>query len=477
MADFHKNDRLFSLCLFWLALAPRLFVALAFAKEPVWDGHYYHYGAQRIADGLGYSEDVIIAGIKHWKPWCHYPVGYSAFLGGLYKVFGQALWVAPVANAVVGAATAVVAHRTARYLLPLWRARVAGLLCALHPGLVLYSALVMTEGLGAFSLMAAGFAALYYQRSKRGVLLSGFIFGLSALVRPTALFAIPLLFLVNEGSWRRRVTRTFVTGAVALCTIAPWTARNCAVMDGCSLISTNGGWNLAIGALTETGRFTTLRAEDGCRDVTGQVDQDRCWGRVGRELILADPLRWLARIPKKLEQTYNHESFAVGYLAQAQPELWPEARRNRWRSVATVFHHLLILGAALGTVAWVVPPSVADLRSRSHKVEFWVQLGLLIVTIGFYWIGMQAYDSPLYWVIALCPLVAFARLPGHPFINGAAWWAWGLVLVTSVTHSIFFGEDRYHLVISPILCVLAAGLLRKSETHDLPTGAMNDKHV
>jgi hypothetical protein len=36
-----------------VAFLPRLFVAIAWAREPVWDGHYYHLGATRIAAGLG----------------------------------------------------------------------------------------------------------------------------------------------------------------------------------------------------------------------------------------------------------------------------------------------------------------------------------------------------------------------------------------------------------------------------------------
>ena len=49
-------------------------------------------------------------------------------------------------------------------------------------------------------------------------------------------------------------------------------------MDGCALVSTNAGWNLAIGAFPRaTGRFETLKSSDGCREVTGQVQQDRCW--------------------------------------------------------------------------------------------------------------------------------------------------------------------------------------------------------
>jgi hypothetical protein len=37
----------------------------------------------------------------------------------------------------------------------------------------------------------------------------------------------------------------------------------------------------------------------------------------------------------------------------------------------------------------------------------------------------------------------------------------GLVLTTSLTHALFFGEDRYHMTISPVLCILAAAALRR----------------
>lgn len=455
MWDLRKDDRLFSLVLFWGALAPRLFAAVRWAREPVWDGHYYHFGAQRIAEGLGYSEDVMIGGVAHWKPWCHYPVGYSGFLGGLYKVFGSGLSVAPIANAVVGALTAVLVHRVARHWLGRGRSRLAGTLCAIHPGLVLYTAVVMTEGLAAFTVLLGGWLALSWRDRFRGTWLTGLAFGASALVRPTALIMLPLLWFIWAGTWRKRLSMTAWASVFALLTIAPWTARNCLVMDGCALISTNGGWNLAIGAVTETGRFTTLRAQDGCKDVTGQVDQDKCWGRVGRELIAKDPWRWLMSVPKKMAQTYNHESFAVGYLAQARPELWPEARQNAWRSGLTVFHHLLMFAAALAAVGIVVP------QKWPFGLDFWTRGSLLVVAVGFYTYGLNTYDYPLFWGIVLAPLVATLPLPGRPPLTGAGYWLWGLVFLTSVTHAIFFGEDRYHLTISPMLCVLAAATLRR----------------
>ena len=100
--DNNRADLWYAVALLVVALIPRLFVAIAWAREPVWDGHYYHFGAERIAQGLGYPEDVMVHGQLVWKPWCHYPVGYSALLGAVYRVFGAKLVVAPVVNAITG---------------------------------------------------------------------------------------------------------------------------------------------------------------------------------------------------------------------------------------------------------------------------------------------------------------------------------------------------------------------------------------
>src|SRR5262245_28919885 len=127
------SQRSFGFLLFALALAPRLYVAIAWAREPVWDGHYYDIGARSIAAGLGY---VGTSG----GAWCHYPVGYSALLGLAYAIAGTGAYVGTVLNALVGALLAVLVYRLARYATSEGRARIAGILCALYPGLVAYSA-------------------------------------------------------------------------------------------------------------------------------------------------------------------------------------------------------------------------------------------------------------------------------------------------------------------------------------------------
>ena len=448
-----SRDVAFTLTVFMVALLPRLFVAIAWAKEPVWDGHYYHFGAERIARGLGYSEDVLSHGHLLWKPWVHYPVGYSAVLGFFYRIFGAELVVAPVVNALTGALLVAVVHRVARYYLSRDRARIAAGLSAIHPGLIAYSAVVMTEPLAALLLLGACLAALHFRGRLAAIVCAGALLGLATLVRPASLLAAPLLIFTQPKPLWQAALRAVAASAVALIVVLPWTLRNCQRLDGCALVSTNGGWNLAIGAITETGRFQTLHGADGCPIVTGQVQQDRCWGEVGRAKIAAAPWRWLEKAPLKLGQTFDHESFAIEYLHEADPDSWPEGRRVAARELLTAFHRLLLAIAALCVVAW----------PRFHaqaKPAFFTQLAVGALVLGVAVYAALGDSHPFYLLAVLAPLLAALPLPGRPAQGAAGGYLLSLLAVTALTHVVFFGEDRYHLVVTPLLCILAAGTFR-----------------
>ncbi len=145
---------------------------LAWSGEPVWDGHYYDFAAKRIAGGFGYSDDLVVGGQTVWHPWCHYPVGYSAFLALFYRLLGASHVVAATVDSLTGAGLAVVTWLLAREALTATRARIAGLLVALHPGMILYAALVMTEPLAALlTLLAFTWLAVRDRRPARGMVL------------------------------------------------------------------------------------------------------------------------------------------------------------------------------------------------------------------------------------------------------------------------------------------------------------------
>lgn len=456
---------LFAPVLFALALAPRLALAFAWAGEAVWDGHYYDFGARRIAAGLGYSDDLSIAGTLVWHPWCHYPVGYSAFLAAFYRVLGATTASAALANGLVGASLAVVTWLLGREALSEGRARAAGVVVALHPGLVAYSALVMSEPLAALLTLAAFWLAVR-SGSPRGLLGAALLLGVGTLVRPQALLCAPFLPLALRPppsaarEWPRRGLRfagaAVLTCAVALLPVLPWTARNCRVMDGCALVSTNAGWNLAIGAFPRaTGRFETLRASDGCREVTGQVQQDRCWLHYGLAQITAHPGRWLGLVPAKLGYTFDHESFAVEYLHEAKPEAWPEGRRAFGRGTLTAFHRVLLAASALAGVAWVMG------ARASRPIGAGKTQGALAVAWALVVFVPLAAPVPVFWPTALfAAVVPWLPLPGRPPLGPALKLPLVLLATTVLTHAVFFGEDRYHVVASPVLALLALAALR-----------------
>lgn len=445
-------DFAFSVALCVVALLPRLLVALVWAREPVWDGHYYHFGAERIAEGFGYTEPINVDGTTVAKPWTHYPVGYSGLLALFYKLFGSSIVTAPVVNAFVGTLLVFVVHRLARYGLSQNRARIAGVLCAIHPGLIAYSAVVMTEQTAGLFVLAAGWVAVAHRRNAWGIVGAGLLIGVGSLVRPASLLAIFALALVGPMPLWKSGVRAVAMGLVALLPILPWTYRNCRVMDDCALISTNGGWNLAIGALTETGRFRTLRAEDGCPVVTGQVQQDRCWAQVGMRTIAQDPAGWAAMAPMKLAQTYDHESFPVEYLHEAAPDLWPEGRRQAGRELLTLFHWLILSAAALSPIALST--------SLRRPISSATQAVLLLTTAGYISYCFASPEHPFFALMVMAPILVALPFPGRPAAGPAGRYLYALLFATTLTHAVFFGEDRYHLVISPVLCILAAGALR-----------------
>jgi 4-amino-4-deoxy-L-arabinose transferase-like glycosyltransferase len=471
--DRSHRDLLFSAWLGLLALLPRLYVAIAWPREPVWDGHYYDFGARRIASGFGYSD-----GTDVWHPWCHWPVGYSGALAAVYRVFGAGPHVATVFNAVSGALLAVFVHRFARYELSSGRARVAGLLCALYPGLIVYSALVMTEPLSALAVVVAGWLWVRYRQTRPhlGAALFGLTLGVGTLLHPTFIAYAPALVLMFGDTMasslrmpvlRQSLTASAIATACAFVPVVPWTIRNCRVMDRCTLVSTNGGWNLAIGSFSRaTGRFETLHASDGCALVTGQVQQDACWRDLAIESIRKNPVRWLALVPKKLGYTFDHESFAVEYLHEADPDRWPEDRRRLGRGWLTTAHRLLLTLAAFA----LVPLALA--RSRKAIVGA-VAVGTIVGALVLW--AWLSDNSPFYLVAAAIAMLGWFSVPGSPPPGPVVRWAFFSVAGTLMTHAVFFGEDRYHLVVTPMLCLLAAAALRNMPKTPSPSHMDRDR--
>jgi 4-amino-4-deoxy-L-arabinose transferase-like glycosyltransferase len=373
----------------------RLIVVAALPVEPRWDGYFYARLAHHVATGIGYydkASDVLPPG-----PTAFYPVGYPAAMAAALRLAGDPTIAAQMVNLaaslIASVAVVLVAHRARGPRVAL----VAGCLHALYPGLALWSTAAMTETLNGALLVLAVACALVPESPRAralGALFAGVSLGLATLVRPPSILWTPLAGLARGDRLR----------ALALCalgvalTVLPWTARNCRVMDGCALVSTNGGSNLLIGTFPDArGGYRRPTVEDGCRDVAGEVHRDRCWSRVALARIGENPAQWLALGARK---------FAVTFLGEHDPVSYVRSSR-----AVSARHPLPVFATLVCTVAW------------------WA----LAV---FAWRGGRLLMAS-----------------GDPSLAG---WTLGGALTVVLTHVTFLGADRYHLVLVPTLCPAAA---------------------
>lgn len=443
-----------------VALLVRLaVVAWAHGRFPAAeDGHYYDVLARRLASGAGYT----------W-PWpdgtvtyaALYPVGYPAMLALAYAAFGASVGVAMGLNALLGAVGAWAAYRLAddsaglrgEHSSPRWRPLTAGLVVALHPALVPYTAAVMTEGVTASLLLLATAIAATVRTSGRPwrwTVGLAVVLGIATLVRPQSLLLAPLLGALAVpvggrtpkshtvgGLARERLLRALTATTIALLCVAPWTVRNCERIHRCALVSVNGGWNLLIGAQTTSGVWEPLVVPPECATVWDEGGKDACFERAARRDITASPAAWLGRVPAKIETTLDYFGAGPWYLHAANPDAFGDQAKLSLGVVETIACRLLLLGALAAVGRW--PGARRPARSTVAL------LGGLAAVTTHGWIGYLA----LIVAVALLGRRAIANAPVIVPVSA------GVIAATVLVHAVFFGAGRYGLVVAPFVAVLA----------------------
>jgi hypothetical protein len=440
---------------FGLAFALRAAVALWAAPRfpPAADGVYYAKLARRLADGQGYTWLWPNGAVTFAA---HYPVGYPAAIAALDVALGEHRLVAwMLLAALLGAASALGVQRLTARADSRASALIAGLLVAVHPGLVAYTPAIMTEGITASLLvLAAWLAAIARERSSRArswVPLAGLglVLGLATLVRPQAILLTPILGLVASGGVvraRRSLAGAALVTVTALAVCAPWTARNCIRMQRCALVSVNGGWNLLIGAdATSTGAWSPIQVPPACATVWDEAAKDACFGREARRAIAADPLRWLALVPKKLAATFDYAGAAGYYLHASSPEAFSSRHKLALGVVETVFERLTLIAAL---VALARPRRLAGAACRSALETLRLVTGAIGVVFALL---THAWVS--YVALLLLGLLRGRALGRGPVLVSAAT---SVLAATVAAHAVFFGAGRYSLVVFPFVCALAA---------------------
>ncbi|MEI8255988.1 MAG: glycosyltransferase family 39 protein [Deltaproteobacteria bacterium] len=394
------------------AIAVRFAAIALVPRALVWDGEIYAPLAERIAHGQGYVYAARAGAVP--TPTAFYPVGYPALLAAMMlavRSTGLAVAALNVAAAALAAAcTAWLGHRIAGAR----GALVAGLAYALAPGPAIWSATAMTETVTGALVVAALALAVSFRdgdSSRRRLaqcIAVGLALGAGTLVRPQLVVLAPVLGALAHAPRRGRWTSAAIALAAAMLVVAPWTARNCAVMHRCVFVSTNGGPNLLLGTLEDArGGFRHLHVADGCSDARSEPTRDDCMRHLAMRRIAENPLRTARLAAWKLWWTFGQEWAAASYLRDATRGRFDLAR--------------------------------ATLLARACSAWWWALL--LLGSIGA---ARVLRDAPR---------------NARAIVLGAV----AVIAVFAVTHALFLGDDRYHLPLVPLVAAMAAGAFRRRE--------------
>lgn len=449
---------------------------------PTADGTFYHRIAERMAQGHGYTwlwPDGVVTYAGH------YPVGYPVLVALGYALVGAHPGVAMALNALIGSLAAVAVHRLSLRATTPRLSILAGLLVAFHPGLVAYTPALMSEGVTASFVTCAAWIsgrlheAVHVESPRatwKWLFLLGFVVGLATLVRPQSIVFAPLFALVGVASWMNKATwkRAVITvGAATIATfvfISPWTARNCARMGRCALVSYNGGWNLLIGAdAASTGAWSPIKVPFECSEVWDEAAKDECFGRAARRYIALHPADWMALIPRKLAATFDYCGAAGWYLHEANGAACDERCKVGLGAAETIYERLVLLLA----IVWASKDSWRFWRRRDPKLVPMLQFAVALIGVAFV-VQSHAWVSYVAFVVA-------ALLRGRELVRGPVLATCTVIVVgmTAAIHGVFFGAGRYAMVTFPLLAGVAILALakRSSGQDDVAEGAIVTSNV
>jgi 4-amino-4-deoxy-L-arabinose transferase-like glycosyltransferase len=306
-----------------------------------------------------------------WSPGA--PLLYAA---AFYATGGAREGTARIVEALLGAAAIVVVFLLGKRIASRSAGLVAALGIAVYPPFIHSTGALFSEPPAIFTLPAAVLAFLWAseQRRLRAWLLPGFLFGLTALIRPEYLLvgaAFVLLAAIRIGrerGWRPGLAGAALLVAAFLVPIVPWTVHNAVVLDRAVPISTGGGKALYVGTfLPADGEYQRVKAllvarylhrdlEPGSAALD-EVDPTPLFDRVAARYPELPRDSALGKIGKQDFSKYFGEDPA-GYAAMTVRKVWRmwsaglgEAMSGTAGRVVQVTIVLLAL-AGLGLLAW-----------------------------------------------------------------------------------------------------------------------------
>jgi hypothetical protein len=396
--------------------------------HPVSDAEWYVERGMGIAGGEGYVIDG--------TPTAYWPVGYPAFLGGIFSISGGSLMAATIANLILALGALYLSYRIARRLFDSERIGLITLaLLAIHPNHIAYTSLMMSEILFLFLLMLG--VALQLESAGRigRMAMAGVVYGAAVLVKPQAIFVPAICWLaIAIGTHGRTALREWRSWGrlgmiymLAALVVIPWTLRNHALFGHHGIISTNDGINLLIG--------NHPRASGAYPE---EEVLNRLIGRIILKHITKDRESWSSPDSVLNEHEMNVEArkLAIEYIAGNPLDAIAILPRKLW-----YLYRADVEGFTLNARGLPI-----DRRENAGKMLDAMKIG-----------------SQIWWVLFLgaagAYIIARLRRGAKAFLlSPSALGLWIVIYFTAIP-LIYFGDGRFHFPAIPWLAMFAAGFV------------------
>ncbi len=323
------------------------------------DTVWYWNTARFIAAGDGFRNPYLGPPTMAWPP------GYSAFLGAVFKAFGEGRAQAYAANVVLALITIAAVYAASRMLVGARVAIVAALLLAVWPGQVQFSSLALSEPLFT-ALFALGLLLALWLPRRRATpwpVLPALaaVVAAAALTRGEGLLLLPiagLWWLLCRPGLRRWLAWSLTLAALTALLLTPWLVRNERLSGSFVPIASNFGSDFWIGNHAgATGRMRTLQPVPRSHATGLTLAQ---YEAASSRIALDDALAYARSHPAaearlaltKLRAIYESDATALDWNAAYGDHPDFSSRGDGWlRGADNAFWAAVLALAALGAAA------------------------------------------------------------------------------------------------------------------------------
>jgi 4-amino-4-deoxy-L-arabinose transferase-like glycosyltransferase len=401
------NEARFLLVFLCLGLAIRLLWITLVPTQLYSDWKWYDDMAYHMSQVWRYEDNGLAT--------AYWPIGYPFFLAVIYWTFGHSYFAVEMVNVILSLGICLFGYLIARRLAGPVPARLTLVILAFFPSQVFFTNVLASEILFTFLLVLVIHISLKTQNRTSIYVpaVVGFLLGCLTLVRAVALL-LPvgiILFYVKSKRKPRLILRDLIiVVAVTFLTLVPWLLRNKKTF-GVFTLATSGGVNLYIGNNPHSSGGWVWHKDNPFGDFIGtnEVENDKLGYRLATEYIARDPVGFLVRGVKK-EVFF----FATDYSAMAK-ELDLAAQSNRvdrfvvFNIVGQVYYFLILIFAVGGLILFLK-------RRREAEPGFYLLLGILVYWIGahFVFFGVDRFHFPLVPILSIFASVCLVNLIGSP---------------------------------------------------------------